>query len=60
MDASGILYGGCLMQKKFDGQMVKKVIVFVSKAFNAAERKYSTVGREVAAIRFCMKALMTF
>ena len=41
-DASGYCMGGCLM---FDGEWVRRVIGYVSKAFNKAERKYSTIER---------------
>src|SRR5215469_2877268 len=43
-----------------DGTTAKRVIGYVSKAFNKAERKYSTIERELAAIRFNVKAFKAF
>ena len=60
-DASGYSMGGCLMQKQMvDGAEQERVIAYVSKAFNKAERKYSTIERELAALRFCLKVLRVF
>src|SRR5215469_8244191 len=43
-----------------DGTTAKRVIGYVSKAFNKAERKYSTIERELAAIRFSVKTFKAF
>ena len=43
-----------------DEQRINKVIGLFSKAFNTSERKYSTTERELAAIRFCIKAFRAF
>ena len=60
-DASGFIMGGCLMQEQeVDGEMRKRVIAYVSKVFNKAERRDSTIERELAALRFCLKALQPF
>ena len=60
-DASGYSMGGCLMQDQVvDGIECKRVIAYVSKAFNTAERKYSTIERELASLRFCLKSLRPF
>ena len=60
-DASGYCMGGCLIQEQLlNGEWVRRVIGYVSKAFNKAERKYSTIERELAAIRFCVKTLKAF
>ena len=60
-DASGYSMGGCLMQDQVvDGVERKRVIAYVSKAFNTAERKYSTIERELAGLRFCLKSLRPF
>ena len=60
-DASGYCMGGCLMQDQvLDGIERKRVIAYVSKAFSATERKYSTIERELAALRFCLKTLRPF
>ena len=46
-DASGYCMGGCLMQEQeLNGEIVKRVIGYISKAFNRAERKYYTIERE--------------
>src|SRR5678815_3045050 len=60
-DASGYCMGGCLMQEQvIDGIERKRVIAYVSKAFSMTERKYSTIERELAALRFCLKSLRPF
>ena len=60
-DASGFCMGGWLSQvQEMNGQEVRRVIGYVSKAFSTAERKYSTIERELAAIRFCVKAFKGF
>ena len=60
-DASGMSMGGCLMQDQVvNGVERKRVIAYVSKAFNKAERKYSTIERELAAMRYCLKTLRPF
>src|SRR5215469_13378580 len=61
-DASQFAMGGCLMQEQRmkDGTTAKRIIGYVSKAFNKAERKYSTIERELAAIRFNVKAFKAF
>ena len=58
-DASGFCMGGYLRQKQYsNGEPHDRVIGYVSKAFNKAERAYSTIERELAALRFCVKAFM--
>ena len=60
-DASGVSMGGCLMQDHVvNGIVQKRVIAYVSKAFSKSERKYSTIERELAAMRFCLKTLRPF
>ena len=60
-DASGFCMGGCLMQlQKINGESARRAIGYVSKAFNKAERNYSTIERELAAIRYCVKAFKSF
>ena len=60
-DASGYCMGGCLMQEQvIEGIERKRVIAYVSKAFSMTERKYSTIERELAALRFCLKSLRPF
>lgn len=55
-DASGYSMEGCLMQNQVvNGVEGKKVIAYISKAFNKSERKYSTIERELAGLRFCLK-----
>lgn len=46
--------------QKITGMMPKRVITYVLKAFNATERRYSTIERELAALRFCLKSLRLF
>ena len=36
------------------------MIAYVSKVFNVAERKYSMIERELAAMRFCLKSMRPF
>ena len=43
-----------------NGEERKRVIGYVSKAFNTAERRYSAIEREVVAIRFFMIAFRAF
>ncbi|XP_064089955.1 uncharacterized protein LOC135203955 [Macrobrachium nipponense] len=60
-DASEVSVGGCLAQmQEVNGEEQLRVIAYVSKAFNKAERKYSVVEKELAAIRFCVKVLKVF
>src|SRR5215469_487985 len=61
-DASQFAMGGCLMQEQRvnENETAKRVIGYVSKAFNRAERRYATIERELAAIRFCFKAFKGF
>ena len=49
-----------MQEQEIDGERVNRVIGYVSKAFNKAERKYSTIERELAAIRFGVKAFKGF
>lgn len=56
-DASGIGAGACLAQKQGD-QM--KIIAYASTTFNAAERRYSTIERELTALRWAVKSLRPF
>ena len=60
-DVSGYCMGGCLMQDQvLVGIERKRVIVYVSKAFSATERKYSKTERELAMLTFCLKMLQPF
>ena len=60
-DASGYCMGGCLTQvQQLNGDCIRRVIGYVSKCFNSAERNYSTLERELAAIRYCVKAFKSF
>lgn len=52
-NASGYCMGECLMQDQLiDGVLRKRVIAYVSKALNATERRYSTIERGLANLRF--------
>ena len=51
-DASGVGAGACLAQKQGDRI---QVIAYASTTFNEAERRYSTIERELAAIRWASK-----
>ena len=57
VDASGQGAGACLMQLQ-KGQY--KPIAYASTAFNEAERNYSTIERELLALRFGVKNFRTF
>ena len=49
-DASKVAVGGTLMQDHGEGL---RLIAFMSRTLSPAERKYSTYGRELAAMAFC-------
>ena len=57
VDASGIGAGACLVQKQGEDN---RVIAYSSMTFSAAERRYSTIERELAAIRWGVKAFRPF
>ena len=57
VDASGQGAGACLMQKQ---EGVYKPIAYASVAFTEAERNYSTIERELLALRFGVKNFRTF
>ena len=60
-DASGFCMGGCLTRiQNYKGEKARRVIEYVSKAFNAAERRYSTIERELAGLRFAVKSFKPF
>ena len=60
-DASATGMGGALIQKQWiDGQEINRVIGYASKAFNKAEKRYSTIERELTALRFCVKTFKPF
>lgn len=60
-DASGFGVGGMLTQvqdKESNGY--RRVIGYVSKSLNKAEKRYSTIERELAGLRFAVKAFRPF
>jgi len=57
VDASGIGAGGCLVQKQ-EGKY--RTIAYASVTFNAAQTRYSTIERELTAIRWGVKAFRPF
>jgi hypothetical protein len=57
VDASGYGAGACLMQCQ-DGE--QRVIAHNSMSFNHAQRRYSTIDRELAAIRWGIKSFRPF
>ena len=57
VDASGIGAGACLAQKQ-DGDV--RIIAYASTTFSEAQRHYSTIERELAALRWGVKALRPF
>ena len=57
VDASGIGVGCCLYQKQGDEI---RTIGFSSMTFNGAQRRYSTIEREITAIRFGVKSFKPF
>ena len=62
-DASGVGMEGMLSQIqkcKETGRKEVKVIAYVSRAFSKAEQRYSTIERELTALRFCVKAFKPF
>ncbi|CAF4751965.1 unnamed protein product, partial [Rotaria sp. Silwood2] len=56
-DASGYGMGGVLRQTTPEGS---KVIKYVSKKFNAAQKKYSTTERECLALVWCICKLKEY
>ena len=56
-DASGNGMGSCLTQVQ-DGNL--RMIAYASVAFNAAESNYSTIEKELAAIRWAVKSFRPF
>lgn len=60
-DASNYGIGGMLTQiQEKNGQQARRVIGYVSKALNKAEKRYSTIERELAGLRFGIKAFRPF
>ena len=57
VDASDLGAGACLKQQQ-DG--IERVIAYNSIAFNRAQRRYSTVDKELAALRWAVKAFKSF
>lgn len=57
VDASGIGSGACLMQEQ---ENALKAIAYISMSFSAAQRNYSTVERELSAVRWAVKSLRPF
>ena len=56
-DASSVAVGGCLAQVQGDSL---RPIAFGSMTFNEAQKNYSTLDRELAAIRWAVKAFRGF
>ena len=54
-DASQNFLGGILMQKNESGDF--KPVYYISHPFNATQKRYSTIERELFAIYFCLKRL---
>ena len=57
VDASNVAAGAILMQKQ---QGVYKTIGYASTTFSKAQQRYSTIEREISAIRFGVKAFKPF
>ena len=57
VDASGVGAGACLVQKQGEDN---RVIAYASMTFSATERRYSTIERELAAIRWGVEAFRPF
>ena len=57
VDASGVGAGACLSQRQGDDV---KVIGYASTSFSSAQRHYSTIERELAALRWAVKAMRPF
>ena len=57
VDASDDGCGGCLMQKQ-DGE--DRVIAYASMTFGEAQRRYATVEKELAALRWAVKSFKAF
>ena len=51
--------GGSFMQKA-NGEKMPRAIGYAQKAFNMTKRKYSAIEREMATLRFCVKAFTQF
>lgn len=56
-DASGYGAGACLTQQQGENT---RVIAYMSTTFNYAEQRYSTIERELAALRWSVRALRPF
>ena len=54
-DASDRFFGGILMQKSESGDL--QPVFYISHQFNSAQRKYSTIEKELYAIFFCLMRL---
>ena len=57
VDASGVGAGGCLVQRQGEEY---RTIAYSSMTFTAAQRNYSTIERELLAIRWGIKAFRSF
>ena len=57
VDASGVGAGACLLQKQDNDT---KIIAYASTTFSPAEYHYSTIERELAALRWGIKAVRPF
>ena len=57
VDASGVGVGACLMQKQ---NGTYKTIAYSSMTFDATQRRYSTIERELSAIRWGIRAFRAF
>ena len=57
VDASLVGAGACLCQEQ---RGEKRIIIYASTTFNKAECRYSTIERELAALRWAVKALRPF
>jgi len=57
VDASGVGAGGCLVQKQ---NGVYRTIAYASITFSSAQVRYSTIERELAAIRWGVKSFRPF
>ena len=57
VDASSVGAGACLRQRQDD---MEKIIAYASMTFNDAQKKYSTIDRELAALRWGVKTFRSF
>ena len=57
VDASAVGAGACLKQRQEEED---KIISYASMTFNQSQRNYSTIDRELAALRWAVKSFRTF